>query len=112
MARAIYDTDKPRGEELRSWLFDGRMSASQLARIGRSDKPPCFASEAQWISWCIHEAARPILGGSSYCYDCTREFQQAKNRNGDCEHPLTTFRSVGHPPVLVGQRDRRRAPPR
>lgn len=112
MARLIYDTDKPRGQELRSWFHEGKMSASQLARLGQTEKPACFASEEQWLAWCIHEAARPVTNGASFCYDCTRRFQALMSSNNLCEQPLTTFRMVGHPPVAVGQRERRRGPPR
>lgn len=115
MARLIYGTDKPRGVEMRSWLHDGKMSESQRARLGRADQPPCFATEEQWVAWCIHEACRPVAN-SGYCYDCTRRYQLSMADNNRCEHPLTTFIKVGNPPDLVGRRHgvvgRRRAPPR
>ena len=94
MARLIYDTDKPRGKEMRSWLYDGVMSASQRKRLGRSSKPSCFPSEEDWIAWCIQEACRPVPN-SGHCYDCTRRYQRAMADNNLCEHPLTIFVPVG-----------------
>lgn len=104
MARTIYGTDKPRGAELRSWLEKGEMSASQAARLGRRDKPPCFASEEQWLAWCIHEAQRPTPH-SGYCYDCNAHYQRDMQHNSKCEYPLTIFRPVrNHHDELVGHR--------
>ena len=111
MARTIYGTERPRGQELRSWVHEGRMSESQRLRLGRDEKPPCFQSDKQWIAWCILEAARPVPN-SSYCYDCTLRFQVQQHVNNLCEHPLTLFRGVGQPSVVVGQRPRHRPPRR
>lgn len=112
MARSIYGTDKPRGAELRSWFHDGVMSDTQRRRLGRSDRPPCFQSEEQWLAWCILEAARPVTNSAGYCYDCTSRYQAAMLASKLCEQPLTIFKAVGQPPVQVGHRHRRRAPPR
>lgn len=111
MARLIYGTDRPRGAELKSWLFEGRMSENQRQRLGREDRPPCFDSEKQWLAWCILEAARPVAH-SSYCYDCTACYAKAMQAVNRCEHVLTKFKAVGQPSILVGYRVRHRAPPR
>jgi hypothetical protein len=114
MARAIFGTNKPRSPELRSWLRDGVMSASQAARLGTRSKPACFASEQQWVSWCIHEAQRRVPS-SGYCYDCTAAHKARMLHNNLCHHPLTFFIIVGHSDeaVEVGQHpSARRRPPR
>ena len=112
MARTICGTDRPRSAELRSWVNKGVMSASQLARVGRSDKPPCFKDEEQWLAWCIHEASRPLGNTSSYCNDCTKSYQTLMLRNKRCEFPLTMFSSHGVSGVSVGRRHISKRQPR
>lgn len=114
LARTIYGTDKVRSPEPRAWLREGVMAASQAQRLGRRDKPPCFSSEEQWVTWCILEAARPIAN-SGFCYDCMPAFKTAMLNANKCEHPLTSFKEVGKAPDtdLVGQHpNRRRRSPR
>lgn len=90
------------------------MPESQAKRLGRRDKPACFASEEQWITWCIHEAQRPVPN-SGFCYDCQHAFKERMLQNDRCEYPLTIFKVVSQSRDrdVVGQRDRpQRAPPR
>lgn len=115
LARTIYGTMKTRGEEQRSWLLHGTMSAAQERRLGRRTKPPCFESDEQWIAYCIREAQRPVPN-SGYCFDCMAAYKQEMLKQGRCDQPLTFFKIVGKAPDHdeVGQHPStlHRAPPR
>ena len=108
MARTIYGTDCPKGNEARSWLEHGRMSSTQRKRLGQEDKPPCFESETQWIAWCIYEAANHIHGENGYCHDCTLRYQQRMIEYNRCAFPLTTFVRVRQSSTPIGRRNGRR----
>lgn len=116
LARSIYGAGRVRASEMRSWLVDGRMSDSQRLRLGGDRRPACFAEDAQWFAWCIHEAARPVIGVSSYCADCTLAFKVRMCGEGRCTYPLTIFSRRRHNTAVVGRRARadsgRASPPR
>ena len=108
MARTIYGTDCPRGNEAKSWIEEGRMSKTQRLRLGQEHKPDCFDSEKQWIAWCIYEAANHVHNESGYCHDCTQRYHDRMVQDDRCVYPLTIFARVRHSGAPVGQRKGRR----
>lgn len=104
LARACYGPKGQRGREPRSWLDKGQMHPSQAFRLGREDKPDCFASEEQWLTWCMLEAKVPIDGPAGYCHDCTLAHQCTMKAMGRCDYPDATF-SLNANGALVVRRE-------
>jgi hypothetical protein len=52
--------------------------------------PTCFASQSQYASW-RQSALKSLPEASSYCADCTLEFQQKMITQSRCAHPKTVF---------------------
>ena len=52
--------------------------------------PRCFNSRRQFDLW-MEAARRSQPGGSSYCTDCSTEYQQRMITRGRCAYPTTTF---------------------
>lgn len=52
--------------------------------------PVCFDSGRQYALWREAALRRPP-GSSTYCADCTPEYQQRMVGQGRCAHPRTTF---------------------
>ena len=53
-------------------------------------KPRCFTSRRQFSLW-VEAARRSNPGGSSYCADCTPEYQRHMVARYRCAHPATSF---------------------
>ena len=52
--------------------------------------PKCFESHRQFRKWA--DAARRVSPGpSSYCTDCTEDYQQRMVAQARCDHPGTRF---------------------
>ena len=72
--------------------------------LHNANRPPCF-EPLQWNRWreaLYKEEQRgnpkrdPLPPSSSYCTDCTAEYQQRMCTAGKCLHPDVTFVSGGH----------------
>lgn len=104
IASTMLRTVSKLNDEQRSWLYEGRMSDSQRRRLGTDQRPPCFTSDEQWISWCIAETSDRIPH-SGYCYDCRARFKKRMLDEGRCTYPLTIFRRAANSTLaVIGER--------
>lgn len=60
----------------------------------RKPFPRCFDTRRQYELW-VEAARRSHPGGSSYCTDCSAEYQRRMIACQRCAHPSTTFHVDG-----------------
>lgn len=79
-----------------------QLSEDQRRAVMEPGKPPCFDSEEQWKAW--RDVARQSKPRdiTTYCEDCSPEYQASMITQGRCRWPTTQFvENVGYRVFIV-----------
>ena len=95
VARRLKILDALKKGEIEIATRDWQLSKEDRERLRKPGKPACFDSQNQWDDWRHAARQAPPANISTYCEDCTVDYQARMRAEKRCEWWHTQFFSEG-----------------